>query len=99
MMWPRRIVFNPHKIRVRDPDPTRAEEYLRGKQDITIHFSYDEEDGWFVIADELEGVLLYAETVYDALYLLGDAIQGHAEAVLDENQSGSSNGEVAHFSR
>jgi hypothetical protein len=36
--------------------------------------------------------------VSDALYLLADAIQGHAEARLHENQSGSFNGEVAHFS-
>jgi predicted RNase H-like HicB family nuclease len=75
--------------------PSRAEQYLRDRSYLTFNMTYGEEEGWFLYAEELEGVLLYADTVSEALYLLDDALDGHVEAVLAEN--GSQNGKSAHL--
>jgi predicted RNase H-like HicB family nuclease len=70
--------------------PSPAEQYLRDRSYLTFNLTYDEEDGWFLYAEELEGVLLYANTVSEALYLLDDALDGHAE-------NGSQNSKLAHL--
>jgi predicted RNase H-like HicB family nuclease len=81
------------------PLTTRAEHYYRGRRYLTFHLSYDHEEGWFLWAEQLSGVLTYADTISDALYVLQDALNGFAEAVLDEGQSGSESGTLAYLDR
>jgi predicted RNase H-like HicB family nuclease len=74
--------------------PSRTEQYFRDRSYLTFHMTYDEEEGWFLWAEQLPGVLTYADTISDALYVLQDCLDGFAEA-----QNGSKNGSMAYLDR
>jgi predicted RNase H-like HicB family nuclease len=82
-----------------NPLTDEAERYFRDRRYLSFHLSYDEHEGWFLYAEQLPGVLTYADTVSDALYILQDALNGFAEATLEEGQSGSKSGDMAYLDR
>jgi predicted RNase H-like HicB family nuclease len=78
---------------------TKAEQYFRDRRYLTFHLSYDQEEGWFLYVEQLSGVLTYADTISDALYVLQDALNGFVEAVLEGGQNSSENGNMAYPDR
>ncbi len=49
---------------------------------LTIHLSYGQEDGWFVMVEEIEGTLAYADSFDEALWIISDSVAGIVEADL-----------------
>jgi len=49
---------------------------------LTIHLSYGQEDGWFVMVEEIEGAFAYADSFDEALWIISDSLAGIVEADL-----------------
>jgi len=55
----------------------RAETFLRRNHPyLTIHLSYAEEDGWFVVVEEIAGALAYADSFAEALGIISASVAG-----------------------